>query len=262
MMKLFVILLAVFVSKPLYAADPVKVTYALYAGGFNVVDIEGSYTIDDKNYTMTMDLKTAGLLGRLAPWAGDIQSTGLNKGQNSTPLQHSFASTWRGKVETTTFTFDNQGALTEFILEEDDGTVKTDMPADDVLEGNPMDMLTALFRSMNGSETCETTQRVLDGKRSFDMTFRFKGKDYLEKSKYNAFTGETEICEVEIIPAGGKWREKPRGWMSIQGQAKGQGQLPRLWFGKIHEDMPPIPVRFFIKTNYGEMVMHLKEIHH
>jgi hypothetical protein len=82
----------------------------------------------------------------------------------------------------------------------------------------------------------------------------------MEANKYNRYNGMAEICEVEIVPVAGKWRDKPRGWMNIQGQAKEKGQLPRLWFGQVEEGFPAIPVRMTIKTNYGTMLMHLQDV--
>jgi hypothetical protein len=251
--------LMLFIGAHAHASEILKVTYGIYASGFNVVDMTGTYTITDDAYDLKMDMETVGMLGSLAPWGGVIHSSGLNKKNQSTPLKHSFASTWRDKIETSTFTFNNDGVLQSYILEEDDGTIKDKMPAPEVHEGNPVDMLTALFRTMH-EHTCESIQPALDGKRRFDMAFRSKGTEIREKSRYSIFEGEAEICEVEIIPVAGKWRDKPRGWMSIQGQAKENGQLPRLWFGKVRDDMPAIPVRFQIKTNYGTMLMHLKDI--
>ena len=241
------------------ASEPLKVTYGIYASGFNVVDVMGTYTLNEDTYNLQMDLETVGLLGNLAPWSGIIHTNGLNKQDQSIPLKHSFAATWRGKVATTKLDYNNDGELTSYILEKDDGTVEDKMPVEEVLIGQPVDMLTALFRTMHG-ETCESIQPSLDGKRRFDMVFRSVGTDVREKSRYSSFEGETEMCEVEIVPVSGKWREKPRGWMSIQEQAKGNGQLPRLWFGKVRDDMPSIPVRFQIKTDYGTMIMHLKDI--
>lgn len=256
----FTLLFFLIVALPVQANDTLNVTYGIYASGFNVLDMRGTYTITDDTYDLKMDMETAGLLGRVAPWAGVIHSNGLNKDGGATPLVHSFASTWREKIETTTFRFNKDGKLESYLLEEDDGTIKNDMPAPEVYKDNPTDMLSALFRVMNQIQTCESTHPAMDGKRRFDMVFTSKGFDMLEQSKYSVFEGEAEICDVEIVPVAGKWREKPRGWMSIQQQAKGKGQLPRLWFGKIREDMPAIPVRFLIKTNYGAMVMHLKNI--
>ncbi len=251
--------LMLFIGAYAHASEPLKVTYGIYASGFNVVDMTGTYTINDDAYDLKMDLKTVGMLGKLAPWGGVIHSNGLNKGDKSTPLKHSFASTWRDKIETSTFTFNDDGKLKSYIVEEDDGTIKDKMPDKEVYEGNPVDMLTALFRTMHG-KTCESSQPALDGKRRFDMAFRSVGTETRDKSRYSVYEGEAEICEVEIIPVAGKWREKPRGWMSIQGQAKENGELPRLWFGKVRDNMPAIPVRFQIKTNYGTMIMHLKDV--
>ena len=246
----------IFMTAPAVASTPkpLKVTYGLYAGGFNVVDIQGTYTITNNTYDLNMDLKTAGMLGKLAPWEGVLNS----QGKNASPLEHSFKSVWRGKPEITTFRFNKDGSLKSHVRVEDDGKIVDEMPPAEVLAGNPTDTMTALYMAMSNANGCATTERVMDGKRSFDMAFRSKGQEDLKASKYSVFDGSAEICEVEIIPVAGKWREKPRGWMSIQEQAKGNGQLPRLWFGRVHDDMPPIPVRFFIKTNYGAMVMHLK----
>jgi hypothetical protein len=239
------------------AQMPLNVTYALYAGGFNVVDIHGTYDTANEAYAMTMDLETAGLLGRVAPWAGEIKSHGLNRAGGATPLEHSFKSTWRGEVETTTFNFGKDGALKSHIRTENDGKMVDKMPPQDVYADKPVDMLSALFRVMN-TQGCENKIPAWDGKRRFDMVFKSQGEGLLKKTKYSAFEGKTEICTVEIKPVAGKWRDNPRGWMSIQGQAKDNGALPKLWFGSVRDDMPPIPVRFQIKTDYGTMIMHLK----
>jgi len=258
MRYIYIAVLFLMVSFQSMASEPLKVTYGLYASGLNVVDIRGTYTIANDQYDLTMDLKTRGMLGKLAPWSGVIKSSGLNKGAKSTPLAHSFSSTWRGDTETTTQIFDELGLLKSMIIDEQ-GVISNSLPDPIVYKDKPTDMLSAMFRAMN-NQSCEGKQPSFDKKRRFDMVFRSKGVDVMEQSKYSIFKGEAEICEIEIVPVAGKWREKPRGWMSIQGQAKENGQLPRLWFGKVRDDIPAIPVRFLIKTNYGAMVMHLKGV--
>lgn len=257
-MKYIFTLFLLFVSFNAFAIEPLRVTYGLYASGFNVLDIVGTYNITDDKYDLSMDLKTQGMLGKLAPWSGSIQSNGINKDVESVPLYHSFSSTWRDETEQTEFKFNQSGQLTSTTISKD-GKSDNKMPAKEVYKDKPIDMLSAMFRAMNAA-SCASKQPAFDKKRRFDMVFRSKGKDVLEKTGYSIFQGEAEICEVEIIPVAGKWREKPRGWMSIQGQAKDKGQLPRIWFGKVRDDIPPIPVRFLIKTNYGAMVMHLKGV--
>lgn len=239
------------------AADPLKVKYAIYASGFEVVNIDGTYhKTDDGRYKMVMDLETAGLLGKLAPWSGLLQSEGLDKGVKSTPLTHSFANSWQGDTETSLFEFNNDGTLTSHKKIQEDGSVEDRMPNADVYDNGAMDMISALYRTMN-KPSCEGSEVATDGKRKFNMIFRSKGTGMITPTKYTSFNGEVEICEVEIEPVAGKWRDKKRGWMSIQEQAKSNGQLPRIWFGKVRKDYPAIPVRFQINTDYGVMIMHL-----
>jgi hypothetical protein len=240
------------------ASESLKVTYGLYASGFNVVEIEGTYAIRDDRYDLTMDLKTAGLLGKLAPWSGVLKTNGMYSAENSTPLEHSFASTWRDDTETRTLTFDEVGQFISHTKQEN-GEIDDRMPDKELYEGGVIDTLTAMFRSMN-QDTCEGTHDVMDGKRRFDMVFKSKGTKNIEQSRYTVFEGKAEKCEVEIVPTSGKWRDKKRGWMSIQEQAKDNGQLPKIWFAKLRDDFPPVPVRFLITTNYGTMIMHVKDI--
>ncbi len=253
-------LLFVFLNGSVMATEPLRVTYGLYTGGFNVVDIEGVYNVTGDNYDLSMDLKTTGLLGKLAPWSGEIKSVGYQKEGNIIPSEHSFSNTWRDDTQKTTFIFNTDGSLKSQIRIDEDGKITNNMPATDVYEGNPLDMLSALFQAMK-QDTCAGTVMGFDKKRRFNMVFGHQDRVEMKKSKYSQFSGDAEICTVEIVPVAGRWRDKPRGWMSIQEQAKDNGQLPRMWFGKVRDDMPKIPIRFQIKTNYGTMIMHLKEMH-
>lgn len=247
---------------PATARSPLTVTYGIYAGGIHAVDIKGVYAITPQDYALTMDLATTGLLGRLAPWSGAIRSAGHYEDGRPVPQSHRFASTWRGETETTVFTFDDEGVLTAYQRDEAGEKVTTEMPAAEIYTG-ATDMLTALLSIMHGADSggsCEGIVPAMDGKRRFDMVFRSKGRTLIDESRYSAYKGLAEICEIEIVPVAGHWRDKPRGWMSIQEQAKTNGQLPRIWFAKIRDDLPPIPVRFQITTNYGALVMHITDM--
>ena len=259
MRKLHFLFLLTFLPFSAQAEEPLKVKYGLYAGGFNVATLDAVYTLTDTEYHVNADLDTAGVLGRMAPWNGLIETHGINRNNKLVPQSHEFANTWRGDTKTNTFSFDNNGKLTAYTEEETGKALEDKMPTEDVYSDSPVDMLTALMNAMRG-QTCATTEKVMDGKRRFDIVFRSKGTENLKSNDYNRYSGEAEICEIEIVPVAGKWREKPRGWMNIQDQSKAKGELPRMWFGKVREDTPAIPVRMLIKTNYGPMLMHLQSV--
>lgn len=260
-MRFILIFMLLCFSVPVHAAS-FNATYGIYTGGFHVVDLEGVFTIAEDGYSMTMDAKTIGLLGRLAPWAGVLQTTGLYT-QDGTPIPqaHSFASTWKGKVETTQFTYDSKGNFAGKVYTDEDGNIHTDAH-DETLSDGTVDMLTALHRSLLAAKNGECSASVpsFDGKRRYNMVFHSDGMGQIRENRYSVYHGPAEICTIEIEPDGGKWREKPRGWMSLQEQSKGEGQLPRLWYAKMQGMEMPIPVKFMIKTNYGTMLMHLREV--
>ena len=138
MNKIYLTLLAIFFTFTFtaQAAEPLKVTYSLYASGFNVVEIDGTYTVNENTYDLDMNLKTVGLLGNLAPWRGELNSSGINKGDKSTPLLHKFASTWKGETETSSFKFNKTGALLSHTKQDNDGNIADIMPPKDpVAEG-------------------------------------------------------------------------------------------------------------------------------
>ena len=259
-MRIFLIFL-LFLSLPA-KADSFTATYGIYTGGFHVVDMTGVFSVADDGYSMTMDAKTIGLLGRLAPWAGALQTTGIYKPDGTpVPQAHSFASTWRGKVETTQFTYDNQGRFAKKIYTDERGNTHVNSH-DQTLSDGTIDMLTGLYRSLLAAQqgNCSTDITSFDGKRRYNMAFQSDGEGEIRKNRYSIYAGAAEICTIEIEPDGGKWREKPRGWMSLQEQSKGKGQLPRLWYAQPEGLAIPIPVKFMIKTNYGTMLMHLRGI--
>lgn len=241
------------------ASEPIKVQYGLYAGGFNVAVIDATYRFGEDSYALEADLKTAGILGTLAPWEGDVVTQGRIEDGSLIPSKHQFISNWRGDEKTNLFTFDEEGKLVSLTKSESGEAPQDKMPSEEIYADNPADMLTALLSASRG-ESCGTVEAAMDDKRRFDMVFRSQGQDVLQPNRYSAFEGSAEICEVEIVPVAGKWRDKPRGWMNIQNQAKNKGQLPRLWFGQVRENMPAIAVRMLVKTDYGTMLMHLRDV--
>tara|TARA_B100001750_G_C15515820_1_gene607083 strand:+ start:2828 stop:3613 length:786 start_codon:yes stop_codon:yes gene_type:complete len=260
-MKIFYILFLFLLPATASAqtAQPLKVTYGLYASGFRVAVVDAVYDLSETGYGINADLDTAGMLATLAPWNGVIETTGRIAEGRLIPQSHEFANTWRDETKTNTFKFDKNGKLIAFTEEKTGEPLEDKMPPEEVYADNPVDMLTALMNAMRG-QTCATTQKVMDGKRRFDIVFRSKGEETLKANNYNRYNGSAEICEIEIVPVAGKWREKPRGWMNIQEQAKTKGQLPRMWFGKVKDNAPAIPVRMMIRTSYGTMLLHLENV--
>ncbi len=249
------------------ASDKHIMTYDVYAGGIHALDATLSITTDAKGYKISLESETHGLLASLAPWSGNFHSEGkIIQGNKVYPVQHKSSSTWKKETETKTFTYDRKGNFKTYQVQigKRDTTPKD---FDLSLTKDTTDVLSATLDMMLHLEEtpeCSGDRLVFDGDRNFYLQFKNTATEQLKKNNYNMFEGTALSCTVEVIPHKGKWRKKPRGWLSIQEQGRQQNALPLVWFGKADKDekSPYIPVKIRVKTGYGTLFMHLTSYKH
>jgi len=256
---------ALVLSSAAFAAETSKqeLVYEVYAGGIHAVQATLDIEMKPKNrYSLELGAKTRGLLGKLAPWFGTFESHGWRlSGDKLHPEQHKSVATWRGEKEVKDYAYAKNGAFKSLTIDEHDKAPEKRDIDSEVTQGTT-DALTATLMVMeNYGKTgkCEGSSLVFDGKRSFEQKFVHKEDVQLQASKYNIYEGPAAKCTVEVIPQKGKWHSKPRGWLSIQEQGREKGTMPTVWLASIEEGAPAVPVKVFVKTDYGGMFMHLAE---
>jgi|AntRauTorcE11897_2_1112592.scaffolds.fasta_scaffold00625_2 hypothetical protein len=250
-------------SAPANAAlENYKLSYDVYAGGMHALRSTYEKERDDDQYDVLVTAETNGLIGRLFPWAGAYESTGLVHSSDLTPLEHNSISSWKQNKTTKKLVFD-KGEATKLIKKENGQTeTKTDFKP--VLVQNASDMLTAImlaFQDIDQTASCNTSIPAFDGKRKFNIRFSESKQAYIEKSKYSVFSGPALKCTVTVEPVAG-FREKDmgKGWMAIQNHTRKRGRLPEIWFGRLHDNGELVPVRMEISSNYGGVVGHLTDM--
>lgn len=255
----------VFVFKPA-KAETQKMTYDVFASGFHVLDAHLTMTIKDNDYDLTLGSSTHGFLQKFAPWSGEFKSNGKIRDGKAYPLRHSSSSTWKKETEQKTYTYDGDGNFKSYKVSETgkDGTEtdKTPKELDLQLTKDTTDILSATFNMLQqlpATKTCSGEETIFDGDRTFKLVFKETSTENLTRSKYNLYQGTAISCQVEVVPDKGKWRKKPRGWLSIQEQGRKKGQLPKIWLGKIKEAHTWVPVKILVRTEYGALFMHMTE---
>lgn len=238
--------------------------YDVYAGGIHAVKarLDVSY---DKNarYNLKLGAQTIGFLERLVPWRGTFETTGWRGKTADTDLPeiHRSVATWRGEEDLTEYKYGKDGTFKSLRIIEASKD-KSPENIDPALVKDTTDVLTATLEVMQHIQNdgkCEGTSKIFDGKRAFNLVFKHEMDEVLIPTDYNVYDGPTSRCQVEVQPAGGEWHVKPRGWMSIQEQGRQKGSLPTVWFARVSEDMPAVPVKIRVKTEYGTLFMHLTE---
>lgn len=246
-------------------AETQIMTYDVYAGGIHAMDAKLTLNLTPSSYDIKLDAETAGFLKSLADWSGNYWSNGvMTKTGQAAPKQHRSSSTWKNETEDKNYRYDGKGKFVSFKVTSEDSkgkvTDKTPEKIDPELTSGSTDLLSAtlkLLLALPKDKTCSGKEKIFDGDRSYFMIFKATQHDRLTKSRYNIFDGEAVTCEVEVKPDQGKWRKKPRGWLSIQEQGRQKGALPTIWLGQMGADKTYIPVKIRVKTDYGTLFMHL-----
>lgn len=238
-------------------------TFAVYAGGLHVVQAQIDLRDPAKDrYHVGFSAWTQGFLGALVPWKGTFQTDGWRVKDGETPEIYQSSSVWHKKDEIKKFTYAKDGKFVGFTKSED-GKDTTPKDFDKKLADGTTDSLTATLLVMDKVGTggkCEGSKDVFDGLRRFKLQFHDEGAEDLAKTSYNVYAGPAERCTVEVVPDGGKWYQKPRGWLSIQEQGRQKGSLPAVWMARLNKTGPALPVKIRVVTDYGTLFMHLTKI--
>lgn len=243
------------------SAQTREFTYQVYAGGLHVIEAKLNFDIQNNNYDVMLNAHTRGWLSSLVPWNGTFKTNGAANENVFVPKKHASSSSWRGEVEIKTFDYKDNN-LTSLTIQEIPNPAEN-IEIDQALTNNTTDLLSAtlgIMKSIVKDGNCNGKSDIYDGKRRFELKFEDKGESELRKSRYNIFSGPARYCIVEIDPKGGRWHEKPRGWLSIQEQGRQKGALPAVWMAQVEGFAYAVPVKIRVKTDYGTLLMHLTDV--
>lgn len=268
-MRRFRFILAAFIvcCLPFYSvtakAESFTLHYAMYTGGFQAMTVNMDFTFAKDEYRSELTAKPYGFLGHFLPWAGEYSVSGITHDAVYYPQSHIKISRWRDDMDRYAMTYrDRQLASVEKLETEDGKTAKENMRLDPALTKDSVDIMTAAIRVMqnlhNGKD-CATSSVVFDGKRRFRLQFTQKGKEKLTASRYNIFSGDAVICDVEMVPLLG-YKKKPQGYYKIQEASRARGHLPRIWFGSAWTNGRPVPVKMLVKSEFGAVFVHLQKV--
>lgn len=239
-------------------------TYGVYGGGIQALAIDVGFDFNKTTYVARMDAKPYGALGKLLPWAGHYVTDGVVKKGALIPGKHDRTSAWRDDKSRMFMSYNVNGVLTKMEQFEDESGQSShkELPLDAALHKGTLDLPTAITDMLvtaTDKKTCNYAHDVFDGKRRFALTFKDEGTVKIPPSNVNIFSGAAYVCRMELVPQKG-FTGKPRGFYRIQEAARKKGELPVVWLGRAWNGGPIIPVRMMIKSEFGTVLVHLKNI--
>ena len=234
------------------AAEPVRLGYAIYAGGFHVLDASVLLDLGRDGYTVEVSARTQGFIGTLFPWQTLARSDGRLRAGEAEPRSHRQAGTWRGEERAVSLHYEGSGSVLADVRPPDDPSDREPVPPE-LVPGttDPLSAVLSVASAVALGRGCSGTVPVFDGRRRYDLTFQAMGSRDLAPNRYSVFSGPAVSCQVTSHMLAGNWRRG--GWVS--GDEK---KAPvSLMLASVVEGMPPVPVRLEGESRFGEVIMHL-----
>ena len=224
-----------------------KLDYEVWAGGVRVLEATIVMRTGEGRYRMELEAEQVGP----PSWVEDYKLTGYSEGVlgESGPEPEIFRLENRSGDEDhwvqITYADGMPTVEADTNLEKKRRTPVEDSQKQDTVD--PLTGLLSLVQQVAAAGSCEGLVPVYDGRRRFDVMLTDKGHGELPNSRYNAYAGPTERCDVTLKPIAGY---RKSGTEQFPAEVTLQG-------ANIVDSMPALPVRLDTEIAYGALILHL-----
>ncbi len=239
-------------SPSLAQTAPLRVTYAVYAHGFNVAAIQASIAVSPSNYRLQVSYRLSGLIGLVM--SGDATTTAEGRFATGAvlPTEMFSVSHARGVTRVTQLNWQDGHPVTMQLFPPIGTEREPVPPADQAGTIDTLSAMAGLLRQIAATGRCEASQKTFDGRRLSLFTARTVGEEALEATSRSSFeSGMALRCDFDGRQIGGfAHDEDPR--------VKGKPNDGTAWFARLKPGEPLIPVRIaFDSPSVGRATMYV-----
>ena len=246
-MRRAVILLLLAAAAPASAAG-LTLDYRLYIGGLHALSLTTALSRDRAGYRVAVSARTDGLVARFVEASYVAEASGTTAGGVAIPEsfrgtasddedgERSVALTWSLGVPAVVF---------EPADDAPDEPLAGDLIAATV---DPTSAMLTLMETLAASGHCDVRVRVFDGKRRYDLVSRDAGERVLKASRYAPYGGPATECVIAI--------ERLAGFRKARLAERYPAEMS-IYFARLRDDLPPLPVRLHAENLFGALRMHL-----
>lgn len=226
-------------------------SYAAYAAGFNVLNIDATFDLGAKNYRIELNSRTAGAFGLLVH--GEIKTvvTGLRTENTVSPTRNFSFGSFRGRPRRIQIDYVN-GQPDLRVLEPADEADRDPVPAAmqrDTID--PESAMAALIYRVTATGKCEGSARIFDGRRLSEIRAVTIGPETLPPDSDSIYAGPTLRCDFEGRQLAGFLHDADEAELK-------RIQRGSAWFAPAVPGGQSLPVRIKFSTRFfGAATMYL-----
>jgi hypothetical protein len=236
------------------ATESLTFDFATYAAGLNVVNFEGSFSADSRQYRLDLVYHTSGIFGAVIHSDMDTRVNGIWTDNTVSPLQFYSWGHIRGVARRTLIEYANgQPEIRD--LQPPNEQEREPVPV--ASQRNTVDSLSAialLMRHVADTGRCDGAITTFDGRRLARITVATGGQDMLTASHGSHFAGPALRCDFVGQQLAGFRRDDDPD--VVRRPHRGSA-----WFARLSPGAMPVPVRLSFRTQwFGDAVAYLTKV--
>ncbi len=247
-----VALLAAAATPSLGADRNVELGFDFYGAGMHFASMRTNSIVNDREYKINSRIKTEGMVHWFADMVLKSRAEGSLNGSGGVPDWFESVSGGRWKGRSVALDFQPDGdVLAKIIPPPDNEEDKVpDAARRGALDPLSASVLNVLFK--NPAEVCRQRIPIYDGRRRFDLIFTNPEKVELAKTRFSAFHGPAQKCELTV--------ERIAGFRKKKDEDSKPPRPMQIWIARFEKDGLTLPVRLKADTNWGSLTAHLARI--
>lgn len=179
------------------APNVVRASYAAYARGLNVLNLDVEYAITPRDYRVRLAHRTAGTLGALFRGEQETRVEGRFVGDRPAPVRFFSTGHFRGRPRVTQIDYAGGNPVIRQLLPVNEEERE---PVPEAQQAGTVDSISAmvqLLRQVNATGRCDGRATTFDGRRLSALTARTVGQEVLEPTSRSSYSGPALRCDFE-----------------------------------------------------------------
>ncbi len=254
MQKFVTIFFICLIFPTLSQAFSIKHDFFITVGIFDASKTEFTYTLNNDNYKVASKVMTNGLFNTIYPFEANYVTSGKINASQMTTVDYNYEA--KSKFNTRTKKVYYRNGTPIYQISAKNGKEKR---KEFTLSPTPADtfdlqtVIAKIAKQYNEVSFCDSTLKVYDGKRRFDVVFKDEGTDELSADKYSFYSGKASKCSMHIKKVLSDDDDELWEFSS--------NKPIYFWIAKDKKSKHPFIAKIFIKdTPLGELTAHTTKI--
>lgn len=236
--------------------DSLRLNYSLYGSGLRLALFEAAVNTTANRYAITIDGRTAGVIGLIGDWRATIVAEG-RLGEGVQPERFEL------NVD------DDERTMRRLIFGADGVSAEFNPPEDNLPEipeadlRGAVDPVSALIGAslVTQPNRCPPRTAVFDGTRRYDIAFLRIRTTTLDGAWVDGFSGQAVECQARMIPVSGEWRDADSSsfWRHDRPDDPPDRMAMNVFFAQLSDGGPPVLVRAERRGENGAFMLHLTD---